>query len=382
MPWDTRDTMSLRAEFIRLALNEDANRRELCRRYGISAKTAYKWLARYSEGDARSLQDRSRRPALSPLRTAEELETEVVALRKQHPAWGGRKLSKRLKNLGHYDAPAPSTVTDILHRHGLINAEASAHTTRWKRFEHAHPNSLWQIDFKGYFPTPAGLCHPLTVIDDHSRYNVILAACAHTDSKSITPILTAAFRRYGLPVRINGDNGSPWGSSREREHGLTQLTVWLTRLGIRVSHSAPAHPQTNGKDERFHRSLKAEVLNGRTFNDLAQAQQAFDHWRHIYNEQRPHESIGLATPIERYRVSPLSYPEQLPPIEYGPLDIVVTVQWNGEVRFKKRKLKVSSALHRLPIAFRPDHREDGAYDVYFCHKRFMRVNLRDNGDNV
>jgi transposase InsO family protein len=382
MPWETRNTMSLRAEFIRLALNEDANRRELCRRYGISAKTAYKWLARYCEGDVRSLQDRSRRPALSPLRTADELEAEVVALRKQHPAWGGRKLSKRLKNLGHADAPAPSTVTDILHRHGLINAGASSHATAWKRFEHAQPNSLWQIDFKGYFPTPAGLCHPLTVIDDHSRYNVILAACARTDYKSITPIFIDAFRRYGLPVRINGDNGSPWGSSREREHGLTQLTVWWTRLGIRVSHSAPAHPQTNGKDERFHRSLKAEVLNGRSFNDLAQAQHAFDHWRQIYNEQRPHEGIGLATPIERYRVSPLNYPEQLPPIEYGPSDIVVTVKWNGEVRFKKRKLKVSSALHRLPIAFRPDQTEDGAYDVYFCHKRFMRVNLRDNRDAV
>jgi transposase InsO family protein len=271
------------------------------------------------------------------LRTADELEAEVVALRKQHPAWGGRKLSKRLKNLGHADAPAPSTVTDILHRHGLINAGASAHATAWKRFEHAQPNSLWQIDFKGYFPTPAGLCHPLTVIDDHSRYNVILAACARTDSKSITPILTAAFRRYGLPVRINGDNGAPWGSSREREHGLTPLTVWLTRLGIRVSHSAPAHPQTNGKDERFHRSLKAEVLNGRSFNDLAQAQHAFDldaredllgrgvtqfAHRHPDGRQRRHENrrglhvvIGATSTTSSVRMKALAWQRQSSAIE-------------------------------------------------------------------
>lgn len=377
MPWEARDTMSLREEFVRLARNEDANRRELCRRFGISPKTGYKWLERYSEESARGLKDRSRRPLRSPSRTMAKLEAEVVALREQHPAWGGRKISKRLQRLGHGDAPAPSTVTGILHRHGLINAVASAQATAWRRFEHAEPNALWQIDFKGYFPTPAGLCHPLTVLDDHSRFNVVLNCCARTDAKSVQPVLTAAFRRYGLPVRINGDNGAPWGSSREREHGITRLTVWLIRLGICVSHSAPAHPQTNGKDERFHRSLKAEVLNGRSFNDLNQAQRAFDLWRHVYNEQRPHEAIGLATPIERYRVSSQSFPEQLPPIEYGPDDIVATVGWNGEVRFQKRKLKVSNALHHLPIAFRPDRQTDGQYDVYFCHKRFMRLNLRE-----
>lgn len=379
MPWDTRDTMSLREEFVRLAGNDGVNRRELCRRFGISPKTGYKWLARHAEDQAQSLQDRSRRPLHSPLRTAAELEAAVIALRKQHPAWGGRKISKRLQTLGHANAPAPSTITGILHRHGLISEQASAQATPWHRFEHPEPNMLWQIDFKGYFATPAGLCYPLTVLDDHSRFNLVLAACARTGAKSVQPALTAAFRRYGLPMRINGDNGASWGSPREREHGITRLTVWLIRLGIRISHSAPAHPQTNGKDERFHRSLKAEVLNGRSFSDLDHAQRAFDHWREVYNQERPHDALGLATPIERYRPSPKAFPEQLPSIEYGPDDIVTNVGWNGEVRFKGKRIKAPNALFRLPIAFRPDPNEDGAYDVYFCHKCFMRFSLRKPG---
>jgi len=377
MPWGARDTMSLRQEFVLLATHEGSNRRELCRRFGISPKTAYKWLARYANDQALGLQDRSRRPLCTPSRTSPELEAQVLALRQEHPAWGGRKISKRLNRLGHANVPAPSTVTSILHRHGLISEAASAQATAWQRFEHAQPNELWQIDFKGYFSTPAGLCHPLTVIDDHSRFNLVLAACARTNTQSVQPLLTEAFRRYGLPVRINADNGSPWGSPSEHEHGITQLTVWLIRLGIRISHSAPAHPQTNGKDERFHRSLKAEVLNGRSFEDLEQAQRAFDYWRHIYNEQRPHEALDLDTPIEHYRSSSRTFPEHLPSIEYGPDDIVTEVGWDGRVRFKGRTLKVSNALHRLPIAFRPDPSEDGAYDVYFCHKRFMRLSLHD-----
>lgn len=377
MPWDARDTMSLRREFVLLARQEGVNRRELCRRFGISPKTGYKWLAREAQDEVQGLQERSRRPLCSPSRTSSELEAQVLALRQEHPAWGGRKISKRLKKLGHTDAPAPSTVTSILHRHGLISEVASAQATAWQRFEHAQPNELWQIDFKGYFSTPAGLCHPLTVIDDHSRYNLVLAACTHTNTQSVQPLLTEGFRRYGLPVRMNADNGAPWGSPSQHEHGITHLTVWLIRLGIRVSHSAPAHPQTNGKDERFHRSLKAEVLNGRSFENLAQVQRALDYWRHVYNEQRPHESLDMDTPIEHYQPSARTLPEKLPPIEYGPHDIVVNVGWNGKVRFKGRRLRVSNALHRLPIAFRPDPSEDGAYEVYFCHKRFLRLRLRD-----
>lgn len=377
MPWTPTDTMMLRSEFVRLALSEDCSFRELCRRFGISTKTGYKWLKRFQEGFPDSLADRSRKPHSSPFRTSDDIEAEVVRLRKQHPAWGGRKLHRRLADLGFTDVPACSTITDILHRHGLITLAASEQAQPWQRFEHDTPNALWQIDFKGYIETLAGRCHPLTVLDDHSRFNVVLAACSRTDTTSVQTHLTHAFRRYGLPVRINADNGAPWGSSSEPSHGITQLTIWLIRLGIRISHSRPRHPQTNGKDERFHRTLKAEVLNGKPFANLNQAAQAFDAWREVYNQQRPHEALGMATPITRYAPSPLAFPEALPAIEYGPDDEVVVVDWNGWFRFQNQDFKVSNALHRLPIALRPHSNSDGLFDAYFCHHRVRQLDLRE-----
>lgn len=376
MPWHARDTMSLRREFVEMATQEGANRRELCRRFGVSPKTAYKWLDRFSREGASGLSDRSRRPQTSPDHTAPELEAAVVGVRKQHPAWGGRKIARRLRDLDG-TVIAPSTVTSILHRHGLITDEASAQATAWQRFEHAEPNQLWQIDFKGYFDTPAARCHPLTALDDHSRFNLVLKACPRTDHRTVQPWFIEAFRRYGLPVRINADHGAPWGAPREPAHGLSRLSVWFIRLGIRVSHSRPRHPQTNGKEERFHRSLKAEVLNGRSFDNLEVVQCSFDRWRTVYNCERPHEALDLATPASRYRPSPRPYPEVLPAIEYGPDDAVYRVPPNGWLRIARRRIKVSNALTGLPIAVRPRADQDGMVDIYFCHQRFMQINLRD-----
>jgi transposase InsO family protein len=277
--------------------------------------------------------------------------------------------------MGHRDVPSPATITAILHRHGLINPEASQAAQHWQRFEHDTPNALWQIDFKGHFETAHGKCHPLTLLDDHSRFNLALQACQRPDTQSVRAHLVAVFERYGLPLRINADNGGPWGSPRRAEHGLSELSVWLIRQGIRISHSAPYHPQTNGKLERFHRSLKAEVLNGRSFLDLAHAQKAFEAWRDVYNHERPHDALALNTPVQRYCSSTRSYAAQLPEIEYGPDDRVLTVGWNGFIKFQGLKLRVSGALHRLPIAFRPDPHNDGCFDAFFCHHRFMRLDM-------
>lgn len=372
MPWHARDTMSLKREFVELANQEGANRRSLCARFGISPKTAYKWLGRYVSEGVDGLEEQSRRPARSPGQTPEAVEAAAIAIRTAHPTWGGRKISRRLADLGQRSV-APSTVTGILRRHQLLR-DRSEVSHPWQRFEHAEPNQLWQIDFKGYFATPAGLCHPLTLLDDHSRFNLVLQACAKTDAGTVRPLLSAVFRRYGMPVRMNADNGAPWGSPREHGHGLSRLSVWLIQLGIRLSHSRPGHPQTNGKEERFHRTLKAEVLNGRSFADLPAAQHAFDQWRTIYNCERPHDALGLAVPASRYQPSPKGFPEILPAIEYGPDDKVCRVRWNGEVRFGRRKLKVSNALQGLPVAFRAMP-ADGVFDVYFCHHRFMRLDL-------
>jgi transposase InsO family protein len=357
-------------------LQEDANRRELCRRFGISPKTGYALLKRHAlQGMVQACTPRSTRPLTSPTRSASRIEQAVVELRREHPSWGGRKIARRLADMGMGDAPAPSTVTNILHRHGLISCEASLASQHWRRFEHEQPNALWQIDFKGDFGMANARCYPLTLLDDHSRFNLALKACANVGIHSVQPHLEQAFRRYGLPVCINADNGAPWGAPRQPAHGLSELGVWLIRLGIRLSHSAPYHPQTNGKIERFHRSLKAELLAGRSFIDLAHAQAAFERWRGIYNHERPHDALGLLTPATRYAISPRRYPSVLPAIEYEPNDTVIMVKHNGEANFRGRSLKVPNCLLKLPIAFRADPQHDGRFNVFFCHHPFMRVDL-------
>ena len=281
------------------------------------------------------------------------------------------------RTLGVATVPAPSTITHILRRHGLIQSRPAGQGGRYQRFEHPHPNALWQMDFKGDFALGTGRCYPLTVLDDHARYNIVLTACSGQNLQQVQPALIRAFQHYGLPERMNTDHGQPWGSPGAKPRGLSTLSIWLIRLGIRISFSAPAHPQTNGKDERFHRSLKAEVLAGRSFLNLEQAQQAFDGWRAVYNHERPHDAIGLDVPAIRYRPSPRAYPQTLPAIEYAPDDRVAIVGWNGELRFAGRRWRVPSTLKDYPIALRQITDEDGCFDLYFCHHRFARLDLRN-----
>jgi transposase InsO family protein len=370
MPWNPQDIMQLRLDFVSLALKREIPFSELCRRFGISRQTGYKILRRYELGGDQALADLSRRPLTSPRISAPELEQQVLQLRDAHPAWGARKLSRRLIDMGLAEL-APSTVNSILHRHGRIGQKASADATAWQRFERGEPNELWQMDFKGDFLIlDQTRCFPLTVLDDHSRYNVVLHACGATDGNTVRAQLERAFTCYGLPAQINTDNGAPWGSPGKPGQ-LSELAIWLIRLGIRVTYSRPYHPQTNGKDERFHRSLKAEVLNGRSFTTRDQVQSEFDYWREIYNHQRPHQGIGMATPITRYRSSPRAMPSTLAPIEYGPDDEVLRVGWNGKITFRGYQLRVSSALHRLDVAARMNPEIADAYDFYFAHHRLM-----------
>jgi transposase InsO family protein len=373
MPWQEVSTMSLRQEFITMVQHGTVPFSELCRRFQVSRKTGYKWLARLTAHGTAGLADRSRRPHGSPRRTPVEVEAAVVALRDTHPAWGGRKLRRRLQDVGARDLPAPSTLTAILHRHGRIEAAESPKHTAFTRFEHETPNQLWQMDFKGHVPLDRGRCHPLTVLDDHSRFNVLLRACANEQGATVQAALTEAFRRYGLPERMTMDHGSPWGA--DPAHPLTVVTVWLIRLGIRVGHSRPYHPQTQGKDERFHRTLAVECLRAQVLRDLAHCQGHFDRFRHIYNCERPHDALGLAVPASRYAPSPRAFPAVLPPIEYGPGDAVRKVQGKGEIHYGGQVFRVSNALRGYPVALRPTT-DEGRLVVYFCHHRVTEIDMR------
>lgn len=373
MPWKEVSTMSLRLDFVQLASQPDANVRELCRRFQVSPKTAYKWLARFRLQGEQGLTDRSRRPARSPDRTPNEMEQRILALRNQHPAWGGRKLRARLLALKVTDVPAASTITAILHRHGLIDPEQADAHRPYCRFEHDAPNRLWQMDFKGHFATDQGRCHPLTVLDDHSRFSLGLFACADERTETVQGHLTTLFRRYGLPERILCDNGSPWGSGPDADH--TPLTVWWLRLGIRVSHGRPYHPQTQGKDERFHRTLKAEVLQGTTFRNVLDCQPRFDDWRKVYNHERPHESLAMAVPASRYQASVRCFPEELPALLYEPPMQVRKVQTSGEIRFHNRVVKVGKAFAGYPVGVRATTTE-GLWEVYFGAQKVGQIDER------
>lgn len=375
MPWKAATTMSLRAEFITLLTAGTATMRSVCDQFGISRKTGYKWLHRFQTGGWEALSDQSRRPQNCPWKTPAATEEAVLNLRDTHPSWGARKLRLRLQVLGSKDLPSADTITAILHRHGRIDPQEGIKHQPWQRFEAPEPNALWQMDFKGHFPMLGGRCHPLTVLDDHSRYNVGLVACPNETRTTVQQELTAMFRYFGLPQRILVDNGSPWGT--QGDHSYSALAVWLMHLGTRVTHARILHPQTLGKDERFHRTLKSEVLGQCLNKPLAECQQRFDHWRIIYNTQRPHEALKMDVPSQHYRLSARPFPEHLPVIEYSPNDLVRKVQGKGEISFHGRTFIIGKAFHHYAVALRPTE-TDGVFDVFFSTFKINQINLHNN----
>jgi transposase InsO family protein len=373
MAWQEKTTMSLRQEFVQLAQTEEANLRQLCRRFAISPKTGYKWLARYAQSGPAGLHDRSRRPQRSPAQTPAAIEHQVLAVRTAHPSWGPRKIRVLLERAQVSPLPATSTLSAILHRHGQISDAATLAHRPFVRFEHAAPNQLWQMDFKGHFALQSGRCHPLTVLDDHSRFAVGLEACPNEQTTTVQERLRAIFTRYGLPVGMLMDNGWPWGSNQTET--WTALTIWLVRLGIGIHHGRPYHPQTQGKDERFHRTLAEEVLTQHVLLDLIHTQAVFHRWRDDYNLIRPHQALGLAVPASRYQPSPRSFPAQLSPIDYNAGEEVRRVQSTAGIYFHGRIYKIGHAFAGLPVALRPTD-VDGVWTVYFRHQPIKTLDER------
>lgn len=376
MPWQEVDTMSLRREFVQLASQSPRSVRELCRRFSISPKTGYKWLSRFQENGENGLSDRSRRPLSSPFATPTEVVAAVLDLRDKHPAWGGRKLYTRLVDLGMRAIPSPSTITGILRRSGRLSPPEAIKQHPWKRFSATLPNELWQMDFKGHMPLLQGRCHPLTVLDDHSRFSLGLRACRNEQGTTVQAALADIFRTYGLPSCFLFDNGGPWGSGGNSRY--TALTVWLIRLGIRTSNSRPRHPQTLGKDERFHRTLKLEVFHPGIIRNLIECQKRFDVWRDVYNFERPHEALAMKVPGSCYRSSPRPFPESLPAIEYPPGDEVRRVQQGGWISFRGGEYPLPKALESQPVALRPQPNRDQWWDVFFCHQKVAQIDLNEH----
>jgi len=372
MPWQEVTKMLSKKEFVRLAMEGRQSFSDLCERFTISRNTGYKLLKRYQEVGEAGLESYSRRPHRSPSKTTEQVEKRVLEVREENPTWGGRKIRAWLLNAGEKNVPASSTITDILYRYGKILETRRQADEPYKRFEHESPNDLWQMDFKGHFSMMRGRCHPLTILDDHSRFSIGLKACENQRGPTVKKHLIEIFRQYGLPLRMNMDNGVPWRACGYGKH-YTELSVWLIRVGIRLSFSRFRHPQTNGKDERFHRTLKTELLQFHYFRDNAEAQKRFDKWREKYNLERPHEALKMKPPIARYQTSPRKYPEQLPAIEYLETDIVRKVDRAGEISYRNRDYFIGEALCGEYVVLRPC--SEHSYDVYFCHQKLKRIDL-------
>ena len=370
MAWLARSVMDERVAFCQLAELEGANVSALCQRFGISRQTGYVWLARLRAGEG--AQDRSRRPHTSPRQTPVALEQAILDLRRAHPAWGARKIARRLQDLGT-PPPSVSCVHAILARNGCITPPLGGGPALG-RFEREAPNLLWQMDFKGKVHLRNGhWCFPLTIIDDHSRYAVGLRACANEQMATVRDQLETILRQHGLPLAFYTDNGNPWGTGVPGQ--WTRLRVWLLKLGIDLIHARPYHPQGRGKNERFHRSLKAEVLAFALLEDQAQAQRAFDSWRDLYNHHRPHEGINMAVPASRYRPSPRPFPDRLPEPEYDQGEIVRRVgSANGMISFKGRKWRIPKAFCGETVAIRPLDR-DGLYGVFFGATQIDTIDL-------
>jgi len=370
MAWRESSVVEERLQFVVRAHKGASKLKDLCREFGISRQTGHLWLKRYRNEGSAGMKDRSRRPLHSPKKTAPDLESAVVSLRQSRPDWGAAKLARMLAGQNP-PAPLPArTVHRILERNGLI-AEGDRRRQATQRFQRANPNELWQMDFKG-LPGTNRAPGPLSVIDDCSRYIVVLRNLGSTALCGVKESLTEAFQQNGMPEGMLMDHGMPWWSSSSA-WGLTELSVWLMRLGIRLSYSGIRHPQTQGKVERMHGALQ-KATNKRQ-GDLKD-QAWLDEFRHEYNAVRPHEALNMATPASVWSPSQRRFPDKIAEWQYGPDTISRTLENRGRMNWRGRTWDISYALRDLTVGIEV---MGNRALVYFCRTPIRELNL-DTGE--
>lgn len=352
MPWKETCPMDERLRFISACTEEDSTMAELCRRFGISRKTGYKWLARYDELGATGLQQRGSVAQVVPHRTPDAVIDAVVALRKQHPFWGPKKLRKLLlKESPDTRWPAASTIGELLRRNGLIRPRrrrVRSPDRRGPLEAFAAANDIWCTDFKGHFAVGDGTrCHPLTLSDGFSRYLLKCEALTAPKTNPVREQFELAFREFGLPLRIRSDNGPPFASVGAG--GLSALSVWWIKLQITPERIEPGQPQQNGRHERMHRTLKLETPIQAT---LADQQRAFDRFRHEFNEVRPHEALGQDPPAKFYEPSRRLYPTDLVVPEYPDFDRQRWVSNGGVISWRHHTVQIAQCLAGEPVGMR------------------------------
>lgn len=347
MPWECRTVEDQRREFAQAAMC-CSNFSALCREYGITRRTGRKWAERYQQNEP--LTDRSRKPHTTPTRTPEEVELLILDVRADNPGWGAKTIHHVLERQGYRNLPCVKTINNILHRYGCISPEESQKRQPFMRFEKNCCNDMWQTDFKGEFRMKDNnYCYPLTILDDHSRFSIKIAPRLGT-ANVVMPAFLEAFREFGMPDSILSDNGAQFAGFKK---GYTQFEKWLMDLDILPIHGRIKHPQTQGKIERFHRTMKQELLNHRQITDILDAEEQFRLWRNKYNNLRPHEALGMKPPAEIYKPSQRAYKEKIEKYEYGGEYHVIKVNSWGYVRFDKWQVYLSETMVDQHIEFRP-----------------------------
>ena len=360
MPWGNKTVDELRKEFVEAA-KDAKNLSALCREYGITRKTGYKWIARSKETD--DMSDRSHAPKTVPHKTSPAVEKLILETRSENPGWGGKTIWKVLVNAGHENLPCAKTVSNVLKRNGCISEEESLKHTAFIRYEKERCNQMWQSDFKGDFKLLDGTrCYPLDILDDRSRFAITVRAKA--DTHGVTEHFREAFCEYGVPESVLTDNGAQFAGFKG---GYTQFEKWLMNHDVLPIHGRPMHPQTQGKIERFHRTMKEELLLHRPFANLADASEQLQKWRDKYNNVRPHEALGLRCPAEVYTKSCKKYADKVSAFDYGGAYHVIKVNSWGYVRFDKWQIYLSETMRGEYIEFRPAL--DGSC-FYACYRNF------------
>lgn len=360
MPWMEKGVKLLREEFINKCLRSDRNFSALCDEYKISRKTGYKWLKRYQDGIG--LNDQDRRPHQVNTRTAREIEQLILDVRDKYPGWGARKIRAHLCAKGHI-IPCIRTVNNILSRNGAISLEVSLARRQFKRFEMASNNELWQADFKGdVLMNDGNKCYPLAILDDHSRYALLLEP--KLDQRDVLSSFIPVFREFGLPNALLTDNGPCFAGSRK---GYCLLERALMDQDVLPMHGRYYHPQTQGKIERFHRAMKNEVLKFQYFADIDDAVRRLSEWKTLYNNERPHQALGDRCPYQVYIPSQRYYKEKVLPYEYNSAHRVYKINNWGFLRFAHHQLFVSETFRDTFVQLVPD---DSMEVVQVCYRNY------------
>ena len=365
MPWKETYAMDEKIKMIGDYLSKEYTITQLSQMYEVSRKTIYKWIGRYGREGPPGLSEQSRAPKCHPNATLLKIAREIVATKLSHQRWGPKKVVAWLEE--HYPEerwPAASTASGILKREGLVRSRRRKRKTPpyIEPFNKCHrPNAVWSADFKGQFRTGDGrLCYPLTIYDNYSRYILSCRVLSQPTLEETKPWFESVFKEYGLPEAIRTDNGAPFASVGLG--GLSRLSVWFIKLGIRPERIEPGHPEQNGRHERMHRSLK-EATASPPRGDIKEQQKTFDEFVLEHNLERPHEALGQKTPLSFYHPSMRPYPSEVPTVDYHGDVIVRQVRHNGEIRWKGELLYISEALAGEPVALK--QQEEHLWEIRF-----------------